>query len=56
MKTYVEFRSNEFPPCEGEEEEINPERYGKRVAEFLVRGLKEKGFEHVLVNLHRDSD
>ena len=45
MKTYVEFRSNEFPPYEGEEEETNPSRYGKRVAEFLVRGLKDKGFE-----------
>jgi hypothetical protein len=45
MKTIVEFRSDEFPPYEGEEDEINPGRYGKNVAEFLVRGLKEKGFE-----------
>jgi hypothetical protein len=44
MKTHVEFRSNDFPPYEGEENEINPGRYGKRVAEFLVRGLREKGF------------
>jgi hypothetical protein len=45
MKTHVEFRSDEFPPYEGEEVEINPGRYGKRVAEFLVRGLKTNGFE-----------
>lgn len=24
MKTQVEFRSAKFPPCEGEEEHINP--------------------------------
>lgn len=45
MKTHVEFRSNEFPPYEGEEDEINPGRYGKRLAEFLVRELRAKGFE-----------
>ena len=45
MKTLVEFRSDEFPPYEGEEDEVNPGRYGKRVAEFLVQGLKERGFE-----------
>jgi len=45
MKTHVEFRSHAFPPYDGEEDEINPGRYGKRVAEFLARGLKEKGFE-----------
>jgi hypothetical protein len=44
MKTHVEFRSEAFPPYDGEEE-INPGRYGKRVAEFLVHGPKEKGFE-----------
>ncbi|HTH50701.1 MAG TPA: hypothetical protein VL501_02135 [Pyrinomonadaceae bacterium] len=45
MKTQVEFRSNAFPPYEGEEEEINPGRYGKRVAEFLCDGLSAHGFE-----------
>ncbi len=45
MKTHVEFRSTSFPPYEGEEDEINPGRYGKRVAELLVRGLKLKGFQ-----------
>jgi hypothetical protein len=41
----VEFRSTAFPPYEGEEDEINPGRYGKRVAELLIRGLKQKGFQ-----------
>lgn len=45
MKTHVEFRSDDFPPYEGEEDEINPGRYGKRLAEFLVHGLRAKGFE-----------
>ena len=44
MMTHVEFRSDAFPAYEGEEDEINPGIYGKRLAEFLVRGLKEKGF------------
>jgi hypothetical protein len=45
MKTYVEFRTSAFPPYEDEEDQINPGRYGKRLAEFLALGLKEKGFE-----------
>ena len=45
MKTHVEFRSDAFPPYDGEEAGINPRRSGKRVTEFLVRGLKEEGFE-----------
>jgi hypothetical protein len=45
MKTHVEFRSDQFPPYEGEEDEINPGRHGKRLAEFLVNGLREKGFD-----------
>jgi hypothetical protein len=45
MKTHVEFRSDDFPPCDGEEDEVNPGRYGKRLAEFLVRGLKQQGLE-----------
>ena len=45
MKTHVEFRSDAFPPYADEEEEINPGRYGKRLAEFLVGGLREKEFE-----------
>jgi hypothetical protein len=41
MKTHVEFRSDDFPPYEDEDELVNPGVYGKRLAEFLVAGLKE---------------
>lgn len=44
METYVEFRSDRFPPYDGEEDEINPGRYGKRLAEFLQSGLSAEGF------------
>lgn len=42
---YVEFRSDRFPPYEGEEEQINPNLWGKRLAEFpcaklLAAGVK----------------
>ena len=43
MKTQVEFRSSKFPPYEGEEEEINPGLWGKRLAEYLVKQLTERG-------------
>jgi hypothetical protein len=43
MKTQAEFRSSKFPPCEGEEEQINPGLWGKRLAEYLVAKLAEKG-------------
>ena len=45
MKTHVEFRSDDFPPYDGEEDDVNPGLYGKRLAEFLVRGLRQHGFE-----------
>jgi hypothetical protein len=45
MRTHVEFRSGAFPPYEGEEEEINPGRYGKRLADFLAASLPAYGFE-----------
>lgn len=45
MKTQVEFRSSKFPPYEGEEEEINPGLWGKRLAEYLVQKLAERGIE-----------
>lgn len=35
MRTEVDFRTDLFPPYEGEEEEINPGAWGKRLAEFL---------------------
>ena len=34
MKTQVEFRSAKFPPYEGEEEEINPGLWGRRLTEL----------------------
>ena len=43
MKTQVEFRSSKFPPYEDEEEELNPGLWGKRLAEYLVQKLAEKG-------------
>jgi hypothetical protein len=50
MKTQVEFRSDKFPAYESEEQEINPGRYGKRVAEFLAAGLRSHGFEPADLN------
>jgi hypothetical protein len=43
MKTQVEFRSDKFPPYEGEEEEINPGLWGKRLAEYLQLKLRNAG-------------
>ena len=45
MKTQVEFRSSKFPPYEGEEQQINPGLWGKRLAEYLVQKLAERGIE-----------
>src|SRR5436190_14303577 len=45
MKTQVEFRSSKFPPYEGEEEEINPGLWGKRLTEYLAQKLTERGIE-----------
>ena len=43
MKTRIEFRSSKFPPYEGEERQINPGLWGKRLGEYLVRKLGERG-------------
>ena len=43
MLTHAEFRSDAFPAYEGEEAEINPGRYGKRLGEFLKSGLEQAG-------------
>lgn len=43
MKTQVEFRSSKFPPYEGEEEQINPGLWGKRLAEYFAEKLAGKG-------------
>jgi hypothetical protein len=43
MKTMVEFKSDKFPPYAGEEEEINPGLWGKRLAEYLQENLPHHG-------------
>lgn len=43
MKTFVEFRSDKFPPYEDEEEDINPGLWGKRLAEYFVENLPGHG-------------
>ena len=45
LLTHVEFRSDRFPPLEGEEEEINPGLWGKLLANFLREGLLLWGYE-----------
>lgn len=45
LRTYVEFRSDNFPPYEGEEEQVNPNLWGKRLAEFLGDKLRSEGFD-----------
>ena len=44
MLTHVHFRSDRFPPYDGESDAINPGRFGKRLAEFLRNGLAARGF------------
>ncbi len=44
MLTCVEFRSDRFPAYDGEERQINPGLWGKRLAEFLRDGLHAEGF------------
>ena len=45
MKTQVEFRSSKFSPYEGEQQQINPGLWGKRLADYLVQNLSEKGIK-----------
>jgi hypothetical protein len=45
MKTQVEFRSDKFPPYDGEEEEINPGLWGKRLAEYFQKSLPHHGLK-----------
>jgi hypothetical protein len=44
MKNHVEFRSDSFAPYQGEEDEVNPGLFGKRLAEFLVPQLENRGY------------
>jgi hypothetical protein len=43
VKTHVEFRTALFPAYPDEAARINPERYGRRLAEFLQRELPHHG-------------
>jgi hypothetical protein len=45
MKTRVEFKSDKFPPYPGEEADINPGLWGKRLAEYLQERLLLHGFK-----------
>jgi hypothetical protein len=45
MNTQVEFRSPKFPPYDGEEEEINPGLWGKRLTEYLAQKLRDRGID-----------
>jgi hypothetical protein len=56
MKTQVEFRSSKFPPYEGEQEQINPSLWGKRLAECFVQKLSEKGFKTEETNTSRSPE
>lgn len=43
MRTHVEFRSDAFPAEAGEEEAVNPGRWGTAVARFLRQELSNRG-------------
>ena len=45
MKTHLEFTSTAFPAYPGEDKEINPGIFGKRLAEFLAEGLRKQGLK-----------
>ena len=49
MLTHVEFRSDRFPPREGEQEKVNPGLWGQRLAEFLRDRLRDGGHGKVTV-------
>ena len=44
MKSHLEFRSDAFPPQPGEDEQINPGRWGRALADFLRAELSARGF------------
>ncbi len=44
MRAQVEFVSADFPPYPGEDQQLNPGRYGIRLAEFLAQELPAYGF------------
>jgi hypothetical protein len=44
VRTRFEFRSSSFPALPGEEGEVAPGRWGKRLAELLAAGLRAEGW------------
>ncbi|WP_434777611.1 hypothetical protein [Neisseria sp. Ec49-e6-T10] len=40
----LRFKSNLFPVIPGEDEKVNPKRYGKKLTEWLAKELSTKGF------------
>ena len=45
MKTHVEFCSDRFPPMEDGSDEVNPGRWGQRLADFVRHGLVQRGLD-----------
>lgn len=45
MRTHVEFRSSKFAPQDGEDQAVNPGRFGRGLAEYLRARLAEQGVE-----------
>ena len=43
MLTHVEFRSSAFPPYDSQWKDINPDRFGTRLAEYLSAELRKRG-------------
>ncbi|MGH8444013.1 MAG: hypothetical protein ACREVL_02045 [Solimonas sp.] len=44
MRTHVEFSSGHFPAYPDEADQINPGRFGRRLAEFVGAGLSQRGW------------
>ncbi|MBN8886816.1 MAG: hypothetical protein J0I77_13940 [Rudaea sp.] len=50
MRTHVEFASSEFPAEPGEGEQINPGRFGKKLADYVAQHLPAYGFSVTAVD------
>ncbi|MEZ4222541.1 MAG: hypothetical protein R3B13_16495 [Polyangiaceae bacterium] len=44
MRSHLEFRSDAFPARPGEDDEVNPGRWGRSLADFLRAELNARGF------------